>query len=190
MVHTGNRLSWPHPRVVDKHCIGGLPGNRTTPIVVPIVTALGLVMPKTSSRAITSPAGTADTVETFTRVDLGIEAMRRVVEAEGGCMVWGGAMALSPADDLLIRVERMLDLDSEGQLVASVLSKKAAAGSTHVLIDIPGRPHGEGTHREEADSLLRFAPGHRQRPGADPAWPAQRWLAADRPRHRAGAGGA
>ena len=155
MVHTGNRLSWPHPRVVDKHCIGGLPGNRTTPIVVPIVTALGLVMPKTSSRAITSPAGTADTVETFTRVDLGIEAMRRVVEAEGGCMVWGGSMDLSPADDLLIRVERMLDLDSEGQLVASVLSKKAAAGSTHVLIDIPVGPTAKVRTREEADSLLR-----------------------------------
>lgn len=155
MVHTGNRLSWPHPLVVDKHCIGGLPGNRTTPIVVPIVTALGLVMPKTSSRAITSPAGTADTVETFTRVDLDLDAMRRVVEAEGGCMVWGGAMALSPADDLLIRVERMLDLDSEGQLVASVLSKKAAAGSTHVLIDIPVGPTAKVRSQAEATSLLQ-----------------------------------
>ncbi len=154
MVHSGNRLSWPHPVVVDKHCIGGLPGNRTTPIVVPIVTALGLIMPKTSSRAITSPAGTADTVETFTRVDLGVEDMRRVVETEGGCMIWGGAMDLSPADDLLIRVERMLDLDSEGQLVASVLSKKAAAGSTHVLIDIPVGPTAKVRSREEAVSLL------------------------------------
>ncbi len=154
MVHSGNRLSWPHPLVVDKHCIGGLPGNRTTPIVVPIVTALGLIMPKTSSRAITSPAGTADTVETFTRVDLGLDDMRRVVEAEGGCMVWGGAMDLSPADDLLIRVERMLDVDSEGQLVASVLSKKAAAGSTHVLIDIPVGPTAKVRTRAEGDSLL------------------------------------
>ena len=55
--------------------------------------------------------------------------MRRVVEREGGCIVWGGAVRLSPADDMLIRVERPLDLDSEGQLVASVLSKKAAAGA-------------------------------------------------------------
>lgn len=154
MVHTGNRVSWPHPMVVDKHCIGGLPGNRTTPIVVPIACALGLIMPKTSSRAITSPAGTADTVATFTRVDLDLEAMRRVVEAEGGCMVWGGAMGLSPADDLLIRVERTLDLDSEGQLVASVLSKKAAAGSTHVLIDIPVGPTAKVRDRAEAESLL------------------------------------
>ncbi len=155
MVHTGSRMSWPHAVVVDKHCIGGLPGNRTTPIVVSIATALGLVMPKTSSRAITSPAGTADTVETMTRVDLGLDDMRRVVEAEGGCMVWGGAMNMSPADDLLIRVERTLDLDSEGQLVASVLSKKAAAGSTHVVIDIPTGPTAKVRSHAEAQSLLR-----------------------------------
>ena len=94
-------------------------------------------MPKTSSRAITSPAGTADTMETLAPVNLDIPAMRRVVDREGGCIVWGGAMHLSPADDILIRVERPLDLDSEGQMVASILSKKAAAGSTHVVIDMP-----------------------------------------------------
>ncbi|MHB1669833.1 thymidine phosphorylase family protein [Thiomonas sp.] len=154
MVHAGSRMSWSQPVVVDKHCIGGLPGNRTTPIVVSIATSLGLIMPKTSSRAITSPAGTADTVETFTRVDLSLEAMRRVVETEGGCMVWGGAMNMSPADDLLIRVERTLDLDSEGQLVASVLSKKAAAGSTHVVIDIPTGPTAKVRSQAEAQSLL------------------------------------
>jgi thymidine phosphorylase len=154
MVHSGNRMSWSHPVVVDKHCIGGLPGNRTTPIVVAIAASLGLIMPKTSSRAITSPAGTADTVETFTRVDLSLAEMRRVVDAEGGCMVWGGAMNMSPADDLLIRVERMLDLDSEGQLVASVLSKKAAAGSTHVVIDIPTGPTAKVRSQAQAQSLL------------------------------------
>ncbi len=154
MVRSGARLHWPQPVVVDKHCIGGLPGNRTTPIVVAIAASLGLVMPKTSSRAITSPAGTADTVETLTRVDLTLDEMRRVVDAEGGCMVWGGAMNMSPADDLLIRVERTLDLDSEGQLVASVLSKKAAAGSTHVVIDIPTGPTAKVRSQADAQSLL------------------------------------
>jgi thymidine phosphorylase len=140
MVRSGRRLSWDRGLVVDKHCIGGLPGNRTTPIVVAIVAAAGLLMPKTSSRAITSPAGTADVMETLAPVNLDLEAMRRVVEAEGGCVVWGGGMALSPADDILIRVERPLDFDSNDQLVASVLSKKIAAGSTHVVIDIPVGP--------------------------------------------------
>ncbi len=140
MVDAGDRLEWPQELIVDKHCVGGLPGNRTTPIVVSIVSAFGLTIPKTSSRAITSPAGTADTMEVLAPVNLGIDAMRRVVEREGGCVIWGGAMALSPADDIIIRVEKTLDLDSEGQMVASILSKKIAAGSNHVLIDMPIGP--------------------------------------------------
>jgi len=137
MVAVGEQLTWDRAPIMDKHSVGGLPGNRTTPIVVAIAAAAGLTMPKTSSRAITSPAGTADTMETLAPVNLDIPAMRRVVDREGGCIVWGGAMHLSPADDILIRVERPLDLDSEGQMVASILSKKAAAGSTHVVIDMP-----------------------------------------------------
>lgn len=137
MIATGKQLQWNKEIVVDKHCIGGLPGNRTTPLVVAIVAAYGLTMPKTSSRAITSPAGTADTMEVLTNVTLSLEEIKTVVEKEGGCFVWGGTAQLSPADDLLIKIEKALDIDSEGQLIASVLSKKAAAGSTHVVIDIP-----------------------------------------------------
>lgn len=153
MVDVGERLVWPHAIVVDKHCVGGLPGNRTTPIVVAIATACGLVMPKTSSRAITSPAGTADTMEVLTEVNLDLEAMRRVVEETGGCLVWGGAMQLSPADDILIRVERPLDLDSDGQLMASILSKKIAAGSNRLLIDIPVGPTAKVRTQEAAERL-------------------------------------
>ena len=140
MVESGAQLSWDTDIVVDKHCIGGLPGNRTTMLVVPIVAACGLTIPKTSTRAITSPAGTADTMETLAPVDLDLAAMRRVVAREGGCIVWGGTVSLSPADALLIRVERLLGLNSAGLLVASVLSKKIAAGASHVLIDIPVGP--------------------------------------------------
>ena len=137
MLGVGERLRWPYAKVADKHSVGGLPGNRTTLIVVPVVAALGLPIPKTSSRAITSPAGSADTMEVLAPVDLDVPAMRKVVEREGACIVWGGTVELSPADDILIRVERPLDFDSDGQLVASVLSKKAAAGATHVVIDMP-----------------------------------------------------
>ena len=136
MVGAGQRLAWPFATVVDKHCVGGLPGNRTTPIVVSIVAACGGVIPKTSSRAITSAAGTADAMETLAPVNLSLAQMRWVVEREGACIVWGGSVGLSPADDRLIRVERVLDLDGEAQLVASVLSKKIAAGSSRVLIDL------------------------------------------------------
>lgn len=140
MTEAGQQLRWAQTPVMDKHCVGGLPGNRTTPIVVAIVAACGLTIPKTSSRAITSPAGTADAMEMLAPVNLDVATMRRVVEREGGCVIWGGAMALSPADDVLIRVERPLDFDSQGQLVASILSKKLAAGSTALLVEIPVGP--------------------------------------------------
>ena len=153
MVDVGERLHWPRTPVMDKHCVGGLPGNRTTLIVVPIVTACGVTMPKTSSRAITSPAGTADTMETLAPVALDVATMRRVVEREGGCIAWGGSARLSPADDVLIRVERPLDLDSEAQLVASVLSKKLAVGSERVLIDIPVGPTAKVRSSAAAQSL-------------------------------------
>jgi thymidine phosphorylase len=76
-------------------------------------------------------------METLAPVALDLAKMRQVVEQEGGCVVWGGSVSLSPADDVLIRVERPLDFDSDAQLVASVLSKKIAAGATHVVLDLP-----------------------------------------------------
>lgn len=156
MVGVGERLHWDHAMRLDKHCVGGLPGNRTTPLVVAIVAANGLVIPKTSSRAITSPAGTADTMETLAPVGLTLGRMRRVVEAEGGCVVWGGSVGLSPVDDVLIRVARVMDLDAETQLVASVLSKKIAAGATHLVLDLPVGTTAKLRSRDEAERL-----GHR-----------------------------
>jgi thymidine phosphorylase len=140
MTNVGEHITWNRDPVLDKHCVGGLPGNRTTPIVVAIVAANELTIPKTSSRAITSPAGTADTMSTITNVNLDLEGIQRVVQQEYGCIAWGGKLGLSPADDILVRVERALDIDSDAQLIASVLSKKAAAGSSHVVIDIPVGP--------------------------------------------------
>lgn len=153
MQSVGDTLNWGDAQVLDKHCVGGLPGNRTTPIVVAIVAAAGHLMPKTSSRAITSPAGTADTMEAMAPVNLDAQSLRRVVEAEGGCIVWGGKLNLSPADDLLIRIERPLDFDSIGQMVASVLSKKAAVGATDVLIDMPVGPTAKVRSDKAADVL-------------------------------------
>lgn len=155
MIAVGERLDWGGGPVLDKHCVGGLPGNRTTPIVVPIVAALGHRIPKTSSHAITSPAGTADVMATITRVDLDMPTLRSVVEREGGCLASSGRMRLSPADDALIQIERPLDFDSDGQMVASILSKKAAAGSSHVLIDIPVGPTAKVRTPAAGDAIAR-----------------------------------
>jgi thymidine phosphorylase len=156
MAQAGTQIKWNRPVVVDKHCIGGIPGNRTSMIVVPIVAAHGLTIPKSSSRAITSPAGTADTMEVLTRVDLGVDEMKEVVSACHGCLVWGGHVNLSPADDILISVERLLSLDAREQMVASIMSKKLAAGSTHLLIDLPVGPAAKLTNATEAMRLRKL----------------------------------
>lgn len=156
MAEAGTQLKWDKPIVVDKHCIGGIPGNRTSMVVVPIVAAHGLTIPKTSSRAITSPAGTADTMEVLARVDLGVDEMREVVNACHGCLVWGGHVNLSPADDILIAVERPLSLDTREQMVASIMSKKLAAGSTHLLIDLPVGPSAKLATAMEAMRLRKL----------------------------------
>jgi thymidine phosphorylase len=156
MAEVGTQLTWPEPVVVDKHCIGGIPGNRTSMVVVPIVAAHGLTIPKTSSRAITSPAGTADTMEVLARVNVGAEEMKAIVSSCNGCVIWGGHVNLSPADDVLISVERPLSLDTREQMVASIMSKKIAAGSTHLLIDIPVGPTAKVTSALEAMRLRKL----------------------------------
>ena len=137
MVAAGSRLDFGPGPIADKHCIGGVPGHRTTMVVVPIVASLGVIVPKTSSRAITSPAGTADTMGVLAEVALPPAQLHRVVEQVGACIAWGGALDLAPADDILITVERPMEMDTETQMVASILAKKKTAGATHAVIDIP-----------------------------------------------------
>lgn len=139
--------------VVDKHCIGGVPGNRTTMIVVPIIAAAGLTIPKTSSRSITSPAGTADTMEVLADVSIPLSKLKKVVEKTNGCMIWGGAFSLAAADDKLIRLRHPLSLDPVGMVLASVLAKKYAVSATHVLIDIPV---GRGAKIENMKDAKKF----------------------------------
>lgn len=121
--------------VFDKHSIGGCPGDKTSMMLVPIIAAAGMTIPKTSSRSITSPAGTADKVECMCPVDLSIEDIKRVVGKTNGCLAWGGAVNLSPADDLFIKIEYPLAIDP--LLLPSVMSKKKAVGAKYVIIDIP-----------------------------------------------------
>ena len=156
MTETGTRLNWHEPLVVDKHCIGGIPGNRTSMLVVPIVAAHGMLMPKTSSRAITSPAGTADTMEVLAEVELSPDKLHHIIRHQRGCISWGGTANLAPVDDVLISVERPLSIDSQGQMVASILSKKLAAGSTHLLLDIPVGPTAKVRHMREALALRKL----------------------------------
>ncbi len=156
MIASGRKLDWHERLVVDKHCIGGIPGNRTSMLLVPIVAAHGMLCPKTSSRAITSPAGTADSMEVLANVELPFDQLAKIVRKHRGCVAWGGAANLSPADDVLISVERPLSLDSPGQMVASILSKKISAGSSHLVLDIPIGPTAKVRSMPDAQRLRRL----------------------------------
>ncbi len=137
IVKHGDRLKNGRKIVLDKHCSGGVPGNRTTMLVVPIIAAAGFFMPKTSSKSITSPAGTADTMEVLAKIAFSAAKIKEIVKKTGGCIAWGGGMNLAAADDKLVKIRNPLSIDPEGMLISSILAKKLAVGATHVLIDLP-----------------------------------------------------
>ncbi|MDP3966548.1 MAG: thymidine phosphorylase [archaeon] len=141
ILETGKVMKFHKKYVVDKHCIGGIAGNRTTPIVVSICASAGLTFPKTSSRAITSAAGTADCIEVLAPVDISMEKLEKIVNKVGACLSWGGSLEIVPADSKIIQIEKTLKIDPPAQLLASIMSKKLASGSKYILIDIP---YGEG----------------------------------------------
>jgi len=153
MINTGEVLKLAKYPVMDKHCIGGVAGNRTTMILVPIVAAAGLTIPKTSSRSITSPAGTADTMEVLCNVCFSIKEIKDIIKKTNACLVWGGSVNLAPVDDKIIRVEHSVSLDPVGQLLASVLAKKKSVSATHLLIDIPV---GRGAKIENRIRALKY----------------------------------
>jgi len=153
MVKSGDRLDLEVSPVLDVHSIGGVPGNKYALVTVPIVAAAGLAIPKTSSRSITSAAGTADVMEVLANVTLGIDEIKSIVRKVGAVLAWGGAVRLAPADDIIINAERPLGIDPHCQLLASVMSKKIAAGVDHLLIDIPTGPGAKVESIENARGL-------------------------------------
>ena len=151
MAETGEIMHW-DGKVADKHSIGGLPGNRTTPIVVSIISSLGILMPKTSSRAITSEAGTADVMEVLTPVEFSSEKIREIVNKTKACIVWGGALRLAPADDRILKVSYELGIEPYSKMIVSIMSKKVAIGATHLVIDMP---IGEGAKIENYREAMK-----------------------------------
>ena len=155
MVETGSKLKF-KGTTLDKHCVGGVPGNRTTMIVIPIVAAAGFTIPKTSSRAITSPAGTADTMECLAKVELSKRKIKTVVHKAGACIVHGGSMNLAPADDKIITVEHPLSIDAERQRLASVMAKKYSITANYILIDVPMGKTTKAKTPKEAKHLKKM----------------------------------
>ncbi len=157
IVKNGSQIKINRKIIVDKHCSGGIPGNRTTMIVVPILAAANLTIPKTSSRSITSASGTADTMESLAKVNLPIKKLKKIIKKTNAFIAWGGAIELASADDKLIKVRHSLSLDPEAMLISSILAKKAAVNATHVLIDLPiGKDSKIKSIREGKRLKLKF----------------------------------
>ncbi len=142
IAETGERFYLDKDIVADKHSIGGLPNNRTTPIVVSIIASLGYLIPKTSSRAVTSACGTADVIEAIAPVEFNSQKIKEIVNKTNGCLVWGGALKLAPADDRLLKVSYELGIEPHSKMITSIMAKKVAMGATHLVIDMP---IGKGT---------------------------------------------
>ena len=134
--------------------IGGVPGNKVSLIIVPIVAALGLTIPKSSTRAITSPSGTADSMEVLAPVSFNPEELNEIVSKENACIIWGGALETAPADNVLIEIERPLHMDPIGLMIPSILTKKLSLGVKYLVLDIPV---GEGTKFPNPDKGKQFA---------------------------------
>src|SRR3989339_95725 len=154
MVETGDKLDF-KGIVADKHSIGGMPGTRTTPIIVAIVAAAGYQIPKVSSRAITTPAGTADVMQVLCEVDFEIEEIKKIVNKVGGCVVWNGKLNIAPADDIIIRVEEPLSFESFDKIIVSILAKKIAMSSNQLLLDLPVGPTMKIKYVEDALKFKR-----------------------------------
>jgi putative thymidine phosphorylase len=150
MIETGEQLHF-KGIVADKHSVGGVPGTRTTLIVTPIVAAAGFTIPKSSSRAITTPGGTADDMEVLSPVTFNKEQIYKIVAKTNACIVWGGGVDIAPADDELITVEKPLSLESYDKILVSIMAKKIAFSSNHIVIDLPYGPSVKIPNRKEAE---------------------------------------
>lgn len=154
MAETGQMLHF-RGVVADKHSTGGVAGTRTTMILVPIIAAAGIKIPKNSSRAITTPAGTADTMEVLAKVTFAPKEIERLVNSVGGCIVWGGHLGLAPADDIIIQVEQPLAFESFDKIIVSIMAKKVASGATHIVFDIPVGPTMKIKHFKDAEVIAK-----------------------------------
>lgn len=154
MVETGNALKF-KGIVADKHSVGGIAGTRATMIIVPIIAAAGFKIPKISSRAITTPAGTADVMEAIANVEFKPSEIEKIVNKVGGCIAWNGRLGIAPADDVIIRVEEPLAFESFDKIIISVMAKKVAAGTSHLALDLPYGKTAKIRHRSDAENVAK-----------------------------------
>ncbi len=154
MAGTGRKIRLKYGRIYDLHSLGGISGNKITPIVVSIVASEGLVIPKMSSRAVSSACGTADFVSTFCDVEMNSDRLVDAIDKVRGVFVCGNE-DYAPVGRRIIRVEKPMGIDPLPTMMASIMSKKLAIGITDLVLDIPVGKYSKISDLEEAEGYAK-----------------------------------
>lgn len=134
---SGNKFEWKGP-VYDKHSIGGVPGNKVSLLIVPILAAAGLLVPKVSTKAITSASGTVDTMGLLTNVDFNPDELYEICSKTKGAIVSGERLKIAPTIDVIIeQAGYPLGIDPPSLILAGITSKKVAMGVDFLVLDVP-----------------------------------------------------
>ncbi len=142
--------------VVDHHCLGGIPGNKTDLIITSIVAAYGLPIPKTAARSLTSCAGVADTMSVLANVDYDEKKLKQLINENRGAIVCYDGLSIAEANKIISSVERQIGITQQEHITASILAIKLAAGITHLLVDIPVGPKSRIKSTNEAMRLRKL----------------------------------
>ncbi len=142
--------------VVDHHCLGGIPGNKTDIIITAIVAAYGLPMPKTASRSLTSCAGVADTFAVLANVEADEAKLKKLIKENRGAIVDYNTLPIANASKIVSSVERALGISQQQHIVSSILAIKLAAGVTHLVLDIPVGPSSRIKSTAEAMRIRKL----------------------------------
>lgn len=142
--------------VVDHHCLGGIPGNKTDIIITAIVAAYGLPMPKTASRSLTSCAGVADTFAVLANVEADEAKLKKLIKENRGAIVDYNTLPIANASKIVSSVERALGISQQQHIVSSILAIKLAAGITHLVLDIPVGPSSRIKSTAEAMRIRKL----------------------------------
>lgn len=154
---SGKQILLPHldNPTLDKHSTGGV-GDKTSLVVVPLLAACGVAVPKMSGRGLGFTGGTVDKLESIPgfRTALSAEEMVHCVQKVGACLA-GQSPDLVPADKYLYALRDVTaTVDCLPLIASSVMSKKLAGGAQHILLDVKA---GSGAFMSDVDEAVRLA---------------------------------